>query len=381
MLGGLEMNNLKITDNLTKKVKQGISFALVGTMLISATVRTQAPSKSRDNHRYHELHQTMNTQQLPVSQGINLYLNDHVFIPKDVNGNEVSPFVYNGTTYVPIRAITTALGADVSYANNIASITRKPDAKVNPGIDFREDISLIPSVLTATKNISVNIDGQPFIPRDVNGNIVDIYAVNGTTYVPLRALCDAYHIPVVWDGEHNRIYLGNHINLVDPNIWSNEVDKIKQDYHNLALVAFEQIKIDLPIFHQQFLKFETFMNKLDKKCFKATGSYYNELEQLYSELERDFYMLCLYNDLYDDEFVVEQTTFLSDRMAHKDEMDVAIFYLGYSSKISVEQDILKSLALCDDERIEQLYSRLNDIMAKYDDTLEQGKILTHSKTK
>lgn len=33
----------------------------------------------------------------------------------DVNGNPVEPFAYNGTTYVPVRAIATALGYDVSY--------------------------------------------------------------------------------------------------------------------------------------------------------------------------------------------------------------------------------------------------------------------------
>jgi len=35
--------------------------------------------------------------------------------PKDVNGKEVEPFIVDGTTYVPARAISEALGKAVSW--------------------------------------------------------------------------------------------------------------------------------------------------------------------------------------------------------------------------------------------------------------------------
>lgn len=377
MLGGLDMNNLKIGENLTKKIKQGISFALVGTMLVGAAVRTAETSKNRDNNRYHELHQTINTQQLQVSQGINLYLNDHVFIPRDVNGNEVSPFVYNGTTYVPIRAITTALGADVNYANNVASITRTSGAKVNPGIDFREDISLTSTTLSAITNISVEVDSKPFIPRDVNGNLVNIYAVNGTIYVPLRALCDAYNIPVVWDGENNRIYLGTHINLVDPNIWSSQNDKNMQRDYNLASISFEQIKMDTKILHQQFAKFESFVNTLVNTYPTVTGTYHDELEQLHSEVANDYLTLLEGNHRFDDEYIAQEIEFLSTIMNYKEEINPVISNLDRIAKEIVAKELAELNALCTDERIEQLYDKLNDIVRRYQSNFEKDKTLIY----
>lgn len=35
--------------------------------------------------------------------------------PKDANGNTVEPFIIDGTTYLPVRGIASALGLDVSW--------------------------------------------------------------------------------------------------------------------------------------------------------------------------------------------------------------------------------------------------------------------------
>ncbi len=55
---------------------------------------------------------------------INVLVNGEVFRPKDVNGNEVLVFVYNGTTYAPLRALAEAYGLEVNYdsARNMAIV-------------------------------------------------------------------------------------------------------------------------------------------------------------------------------------------------------------------------------------------------------------------
>lgn len=46
-------------------------------------------------------------QQINVSMGgISLYVDGKLQVPTDVNGNEVEPFIYKGTTYLPVRALT-----------------------------------------------------------------------------------------------------------------------------------------------------------------------------------------------------------------------------------------------------------------------------------
>ena len=52
---------------------------------------------------------------IAVNPGMKLSIDGEAFVPTDVNGKEVDVFAYNGTTYVPIRAISEAFGKDVSY--------------------------------------------------------------------------------------------------------------------------------------------------------------------------------------------------------------------------------------------------------------------------
>ena len=59
--------------------------------------------------------------------------------PKDVNGNDVPVFSYNGTTYAPLRALAEAYGLTVGYdaETNLATVTtaRGPAADSIPAAD------------------------------------------------------------------------------------------------------------------------------------------------------------------------------------------------------------------------------------------------------
>ena len=51
--------------------------------------------------------------------------------------------------------------------------------------------------------ISIQVNGTEFAPTDVNGNPVPVFAYEGTTYAPLRALAEAYGLEVGYDAERN----------------------------------------------------------------------------------------------------------------------------------------------------------------------------------
>jgi hypothetical protein len=55
---------------------------------------------------------------------INVLVNGEVFQPKDVNGNDVAIFNWNGTTYAPLRALAEAYGLEVGYDSekNLATV-------------------------------------------------------------------------------------------------------------------------------------------------------------------------------------------------------------------------------------------------------------------
>ena len=51
--------------------------------------------------------------------------------------------------------------------------------------------------------INVQVNGQVFVPTDANGKEVPVFAYNGTTYAPLRALAEAYGLEVGYDASLN----------------------------------------------------------------------------------------------------------------------------------------------------------------------------------
>ncbi|NLD49657.1 MAG: cell wall-binding protein, partial [Clostridiaceae bacterium] len=50
-----------------------------------------------------------------VYDNIKIYVDGILIHPRDGNGNSVEPFIYNGTTYLPVRAVSEALGKKVTW--------------------------------------------------------------------------------------------------------------------------------------------------------------------------------------------------------------------------------------------------------------------------
>ena len=59
-----------------------------------------------------------------------------------------------------------------------------------------------------TQGIKIVVDGQKINPKDANGNKVEPFIYNGTTYLPVRAIADALGKEVYWDGPNYTVYLG-----------------------------------------------------------------------------------------------------------------------------------------------------------------------------
>lgn len=58
-------------------------------------------------------------------------------------------------------------------------------------------------------NVKLVIDGKEITLKDVNGNIVEPFIYNGTTYLPIRAIGEAFNKDVHWDGELATVYVGD----------------------------------------------------------------------------------------------------------------------------------------------------------------------------
>ena len=86
---------------------KGFGSGLILTVLIAALCVTATATAKRS---------------ITVEDGIGITLNGAKFTPRDADGKQVSVFLYNGTTYVPVRAISEAMGLDVSFNSSTRTV-------------------------------------------------------------------------------------------------------------------------------------------------------------------------------------------------------------------------------------------------------------------
>ena len=87
--------------------------------------------------------------------------------------------------------------------------------------------------------INIQVNGEIFQPKDANGNDVPVFAYNGTTYAPLRALAEAYGLTVGYDAEQNMATVTN-ANTVKPVVETDHV--IVTDTFKITIESVELTK-------------------------------------------------------------------------------------------------------------------------------------------
>ena len=71
--------------------------------------------------------------------------------------------------------------------------------------------------------VDIYVDDQKLAPTDANGNPVEAFVHNGTTYLPVRAVSEAVGKPVQWEPKTNSVYLGEHT-ADKPAVWLQDLD-------------------------------------------------------------------------------------------------------------------------------------------------------------
>lgn len=144
--------------------------------------------------------------------GITINIDDNVVVPKDVTGSVVDPFIIDGTTYLPVRAISESLGKEVSWNSETYTVYINDKAEdvsfENLSSDTKKKISQ--EVKTLNYNdISICINGKNIEPKDANGVVVEPFIIDGTTYLPVRAVAEAFDKKVTWQDETKTVFISS----------------------------------------------------------------------------------------------------------------------------------------------------------------------------
>lgn len=57
------------------------------------------------------------------------------------------------------------------------------------------------------RDIKITLDGEQITPKDANGVVVEPFIIDGTTYLPVRAVADAMGLYSTWNGDTNTVEL------------------------------------------------------------------------------------------------------------------------------------------------------------------------------
>lgn len=142
---------------------------------------------------------------------IKVMLDGSYLVLTDANGETVEPFAVAGTTYLPVRAVAGALGLNVEWQADTSTVALTSGGEVTTQTtDTPAKGRTIGMTLQADyADIKVSLDGTPLTLTDATGKAVEPFAVDGTTYLPVRAVSTALGLEVGWDSETSTVVLSS----------------------------------------------------------------------------------------------------------------------------------------------------------------------------
>ncbi len=146
---------------------------------------------------------------------------------QNVNGVKVYPLSYEGTTYLPIRSISSLFNSKIKWDGNTNSVylgegeldTTSSKKVTNPSQGTNENVKVL---LNRDIKIYYNSKVQTF--TDVNGKVVYPLSYNGTTYLPVRAVSNLFNLKIDWDSKNYTVVIAK--------------DEQVQKESNIAVVYF-----------------------------------------------------------------------------------------------------------------------------------------------
>lgn len=182
---------------------KGVGTGLLLTVLVLAMGVTAAATSRRT---------------IEVEDDVRLSINGASFIPRDADGKKVPVFIYNGTTYAPVRALGEAAGMEVAYDADTNTVRLKTGdylaAQKSESAQYitsaqAKEIALEDAGVKASRAVflKVNLDWDDgraeYEVEFYSGNTEYDYEIDAATGAVLSADRDLEDFDLDWDDNHD----------------------------------------------------------------------------------------------------------------------------------------------------------------------------------
>lgn len=126
----------------------------------------------------------------------------------NANGEEVHPILYNGTNYLPIRAIGELMGKNVNWDQSTLTVTLS-GTRTGEAVTGTPETDAAETSVTAElrRDFTIVVESTARTFYDANGDRVYPLLYNGSVYLPIRAIGELMGKTVSWDGAKETVYL------------------------------------------------------------------------------------------------------------------------------------------------------------------------------
>ncbi len=143
-----------------------------------------------------------------LSPNVNIQIDGTVRNFYNSQGQEMHPILYNGTTYLPLRAIGELMNKNVNWDGTTDTVTLSGTRTTGPVTGTPDNASQqTPVTFYLRPEITVVIDGTVRTFYGGDGKQVDPTIYEGSIYLPIRTIGEIMGKSVAWDGNTQTVIL------------------------------------------------------------------------------------------------------------------------------------------------------------------------------
>ncbi len=225
-----------------------LALALVFSSGISVMATEQTPAMEGIFTTFNAAPLTASFVQGYIRPDVTVKFNAETMAFIDTKGNEVYPVIYNGCTYLPVRAMSTLMQQDIEWRPTLSTIfigktLSNPMKLTHPdGTKYAVTVTgaaatadLKPALVTMTvrPQFKVYYDFEEMTFENSQGQQIYPIVCNGSTYLPVRAISKLLGQPVEWDSDLRVVYIGSKTPLTHDEIKVRQKPQSTKDIQEL----------------------------------------------------------------------------------------------------------------------------------------------------